>query len=96
MNCPLSNAEKENAPAATASEAHEENQMTNCETTKPESAGCASLPIEFSIFPDTKAAEIKARRATWGELVAVRRFGAPCGNGSRAVPFRRTRSLLPT
>lgn len=38
MNRPLSNAEKENAPAATASEAHEENHMTNCETTD---LGCA-------------------------------------------------------
>lgn len=71
MNRPLSNAEKENAPAATASEAHEENHMTNCETTKTEGAGCASLPIEFSIFPDTSATQVKQHRATWGEIVKV-------------------------
>ena len=71
MNRPLSNAEKENAPAATASEAHEENHMTNCETTKTEDAGCASLPIEFSIFPDTSATQVKQHRATWGEIVKV-------------------------
>lgn len=64
------NTAKENAPAAVASEAHEEKQMNDRENLTAEPvAGWAPLALEFSIFPDTKAAEIKRRRATWGELV---------------------------
>lgn len=64
------NTAKENAPAAEASEAHEEKHMNDRENLTAEPvAGWAPLALEFSIFSDTKAAEIKRSRATWGEMV---------------------------
>jgi len=62
---------KEGAPVVVASEAREGKRMTNCETTKLEGAGCASLPIEFSIFPDVLGKVIQRNQATWADLVAM-------------------------